>query len=613
MSDRDDSGAAWRVSPSAYLARRPAEYGMPAPPRSLYLRMADGCRLAADIYLPVAQGARRWPTICIFTPYYRRFKLKSGSNATEPSPNIFRYRDMFVPRGYALVVVDVRGTGASFGTRDSFRSPREREDYRAIADWIVKQPWSDGRIGATGISYLGAACDFLASTGHPAVRAIAPLFSVWDTYQDHYYPGGILLTALAQTYEQLISALDRDRRDVLRTFAYYADANLAGPHPVDDDADGSLCAAAVAEHAGNFNMPDFITEFRFREQPLPYDETFSSASFSPYHYMEDIRPDVAVLSVSGWMDGAGYANGAIARHLTLNNPQRYLLLGPWDHGARVNVSLWRRQVDPQFIVLAEVLRFFDQHLAGMETGLADEARVHYFTLRDEMWRAADTWPPLGAATRAFHLAAGRTLADNAGAAGSDVQKVDFAFGTGAHTRYERLAALDNREYYTDWQGRDSSLLTYTSAPLAADAEMTGHAAAELWIASSEADAAIHLYLTEVEADGTERYVTEGALRVLHRKDAADTPRHRTVWPTHSFKRQDAAPLTPGKPERMRIALLPVSWSFRKGSRIRLAISGADADHYAQVPHGRPPTLMVHHGGEMASLIMLPLRMGSSRS
>src|SRR5215475_11619500 len=129
MSDRDDRGAAWRVSPSAYLARRPAEYGVPAPPRSLYLRMADGCRLAVDIYLPVTQGVRRWPTICIFTPYYRRFKLKAGSNATEPSPNIFRYRDMFVPRGYALVVVDVRGTGASFGTRDSFRSPREREDY----------------------------------------------------------------------------------------------------------------------------------------------------------------------------------------------------------------------------------------------------------------------------------------------------------------------------------------------------------------------------------------------------------------------------------------------------------------------------------------------------
>jgi putative CocE/NonD family hydrolase len=117
----------------------------------------------------------------ILTPYCRRFALVPDVANVEASPNTSSYRDMFVPRGYVVVVVDARGTGASFGTRDSFRSPRERQDYHAIADWIVAQPSSDGSIGATGISYLGAACDFLASTGHPAVKAIAPLFAVWDT------------------------------------------------------------------------------------------------------------------------------------------------------------------------------------------------------------------------------------------------------------------------------------------------------------------------------------------------------------------------------------------------------------------------------------------------
>ena len=103
---------------------------------------------------------------------------------------------MFVPRGYAVVVVDIRGSGASFGSRDSFRSPREREDaYEYPLDWIVAQPWSNGSLGATGVSYLGAASDFLASTGHPAVKAIAPLFAVWDTYLlNNDYPGGVLLT-----------------------------------------------------------------------------------------------------------------------------------------------------------------------------------------------------------------------------------------------------------------------------------------------------------------------------------------------------------------------------------------------------------------------------------
>ena len=84
--------------------------------------------------------------------YVRRF----ASVRRRSTPAQLQVPRHFVPRGYALVVVDARGTGASFGTRDSFPQPRsERADYRVIADWIVAQPWSDGRIGATGISSRG--------------------------------------------------------------------------------------------------------------------------------------------------------------------------------------------------------------------------------------------------------------------------------------------------------------------------------------------------------------------------------------------------------------------------------------------------------------------------
>src|SRR5207237_1379175 len=135
MSDSDRNGNAWVVRPSQYLETRPPSYALPAAPRSHYVAMRDGCRLAVDVYLP---------------------------------------------------------------------EPAEREDYREIADWIVAQPWSDGTIGATGISYVGAACDFLASTGHTAVKAVAPLFAVWDTWGDHYYPGGLLQNQLAKTYDELM-------------------------------------------------------------------------------------------------------------------------------------------------------------------------------------------------------------------------------------------------------------------------------------------------------------------------------------------------------------------------------------------------------------------------
>ncbi|HTZ37139.1 MAG TPA: CocE/NonD family hydrolase, partial [Stellaceae bacterium] len=231
MSDSDRNSPAWRVAPSAYLATRPAE-GAVAAPRSTYVAMPDGCRLALDLYLPPSPPSPV-PTILILTPYYRRFALRPGAPAgVEACPGVARWRDLFVPRGYALAVVDVRGSGASFGTRDAFRSPRERTDYHAIAEWIAGQDWSNGRIGATGISYVGAAADFLASTGHPAVRAIAPISAVWDTYVDHYYPGGILLDRLAGEYDRLMQALDRDRRAALASFAYFRDPNYRGPQPV---------------------------------------------------------------------------------------------------------------------------------------------------------------------------------------------------------------------------------------------------------------------------------------------------------------------------------------------------------------------------------------------
>lgn len=603
MADRDDLGSAWKVPPSRYLASRPAEHRVGAP-RSVYVTMADGCRLAVDVILPDGDASKRWPTVLILTPYVRRFQLAAGSNV-EPSPNSYKYRDMFVPRGYAVVVLDTRGTGASFGTRDSFRSPRERADYREIVDWIVAQPWSDGSIGATGISYLGAACDFLASTGHKAVKAIAPLFAVWDTWADNYYPGGMLIKRLALVYDELMLALDHDRRDLRSKFSYFADPALQGPMPVDDDKDGSLARAAVKEHVANFRMPDFMSEFKFRDDTLPYDPSFSSASFGPYNYLDQMPADVAVYAVSGWMDGAGYANGTLSRFLTLPNAQRRIMLGPWDHGARVNVSPWRARVEPELPVLGEVLRFFDQHLAGRETGLLDEAPIHYFAMHAEEWRAAESWPPVKGSRQFFTAADHRLAKSPSEKTTSTPYQADFSIGSGAETRYERIAGIDATAYYADWTERERALLSFTTEPLAAPLEIAGHPVVSLWLASSEPDAAVFVYLSEVEPDGTARYVTEGLLRAIHRAEAPAPRNYRTTWPWRTFARKDARPMPVGEPQLLRFALLPTAWRFATGSRIRLSIAGGDADHFVQTPHGRPPLLTVMSGADKATSLELP--------
>ena len=329
MSDNPKGSDAWIIDPQTYLERRTPSHTVPTAPRSLYLTMRDGVRLAIDVHLPQGpRAAAGFPAILILTPYYRRFRLADDApEGIEPSPNSANYRNMFVPRGYALVVVDVRGTGASFGCRDSFRSPAERADYEEVIEWVVGQDWCDGNLGATGISYLGAACDFAAASGHPALRAIAPISAVWDTYTDHFYPGGILLTDLASGYGRVMEALDQDDRDALSEVYYFAEPSFRGPAPVDDDPDGVLLAQAIAEHAANVHMPDFLREFQFRDDSLAHDPDFTPDSFSPHAASPGFRDDLAVMAISGWLDGA-YMNGSISRFLKRPSEKRQLLLGP---------------------------------------------------------------------------------------------------------------------------------------------------------------------------------------------------------------------------------------------------------------------------------------------
>jgi putative CocE/NonD family hydrolase len=605
MSDHDSAGAAWRVAPSQYIEGRPATHALPQAPESRHVTMRDGCRLAVDTYLPQGAPGERLATIAIFTPYNRRFKRLD--EAAEPSPNAAKYRDFFVPRGYALVVVDVRGTGASFGTREAFRSPKEREDYREIADWIVAQPWSNGVIGSTGISYLGAAACFLASTGHPAVKAIAPLFGVSDIYSEQLYPGGMMSRVWSRDYDELMLALDHDDREKTAKFAYFNDPRLSGPQPVDGDDDESLLRAALAEHRDNFRLHDMLPELAFRDEGPLHDPTLNTDACSPFRYLlAGTKPGLPVYSISGWYDGGGYANGAISRFLSLAGPQDRLLLGPWDHGARTNVSPWRPQVASEFPLLAEVLRFFDQHLLGLHTGLEDEAPVHYYSIHADQWHAAGAWPQLPA--QRLYLAPGQVAsASEPEHVSTASYQVRFDTTTGSDTRWERLGAANIENYYFDWTGRDAALLNFTSEPYAEDTELTGHAIAHLTVASSQRDAALFVYLAEVDADGRAHYITEGMLRALHRATAEAPPEYRTTWPYRRFTRRDAKLLEPGVPDRLVFALLPVSWTLKQGSRLRISIAGADADHFPQVPHGAPPRLELVLGGAQASFIELPLR------
>jgi putative CocE/NonD family hydrolase len=163
------------------------------------------------------------------------------------------------------------------------------------------------------------------------------------------------------------------------------------------------------------------------------------------------------------------------------------------------------------------------------------------------------------------------------------------------------------DYYPDWTEREQVMLQLTSAPFDRDTELTGHAVVSLRIATSEHDASVFAYLAEVDAHGRSRYITEGMLRMLHRHERPPPAHYAAAWPWRSFHRADARRMEPNVAETMRFALLPVSWNVMKGSRLRLSIAGTDADHFAQVPHGRPPTFELTVGGPDGCFVELPLR------
>jgi len=200
----------------------------------------------------------------------------------------------------------------------------------------------------------------------------------------------------------------------------------------------------------------------------------------------------------------------------------------------------------------------------------------------------------------LYFDAGRKLSAIAPAGGSDRYKVDFAAGSGIDSRYQSPVDL-SRTAYPDRAARDAKLLTYTGAKLAADIEIAGNPVAHLTLASSAADGEVIVYLESVSPKGAVAYLAEGVLRLAHRKESGGAV--PSGDPVHSHLAADAAPMTPGKAEPIRIVLSPIAVRLRKDDRVRVAIAGADSDNLQRIPGQGDVTLTLMHG---VSSITLPV-------
>jgi uncharacterized protein len=241
-----------------------SEFGayQPAPPRfkgevsrSYYVRMRDGVKIAVQVTLPASlEPGERIPAVLSQTRYWRAVELNwPFSRLIRPQWLNWEFRDyapFFTGQGYALVSVDVRGTGASFGTWTAPWDAASVTDAGEIVDWLTAQPWCNGKIAGAGVSYMGTTAELLAAAQRPAVKAVLPAFNHPDAYNDIAFPGGIFNHRFITAWGDMDRALDHNVQPAWIA-GLMGTLLLKGVKPVDGDTDRGLLRAAIAAHATN--------------------------------------------------------------------------------------------------------------------------------------------------------------------------------------------------------------------------------------------------------------------------------------------------------------------------------------------------------------------------
>ena len=597
-----------------YFVPQPSERAVPAGftrNQSVYIPMSDGTQIAVDIWVPTTLAKdEKIPTIIETTRYWRgQDNAILGRNITVLAgwqPII----DLLNNAGYAFVIVDARGSGASTGTRPIEWSPEEVEDMKAVVDWLVAQPWSNGRIGGWGVSYSGNTAELLAATGHPAVRAVAPHYADFDPHFQLAVPGGVVNRGVIQEWGRFTTAMDRndicDLAEIegifcrlIRTLA------VRGVKPVQNQE--AILTEATEEHAANADVFAAVQNAPFRDSEFGA-SGLTMGQISPYSFQtEQEANQVPSFFTVGWQD-AGTVDGALSRYLTFDTPQQ-LVIAAVSHGGGHGTDAFLAADTPNPYTedeqVQELIDFFDAHLKNDQPL---QRQIRYYTLGANRWRTTEVWPPEGVENQQYWFAPDRALKPTAptSADASDQYTVDFSASTGSVTRWHTQLG-GSPVIYPDRASEDAKLLTYTSEPLAEALEITGNPVVTLYVASSTSDGAFHIYLESVAPDGEVTYITEGILRATHRQISAAEPPFEQTGPYHSHLSGDALPLEPNEVTEVAVALYATSVLIPEGHQIRVAIAGHDASVFERYPADEIPVWIVQRNNTYASSIQLPIQ------
>jgi hypothetical protein len=586
--------------------------------------MRDGVEIAADVWLPRDyQGGQRLPVLMRTTRYGRdgqfgwEFRLLVGLKLNDPHGPGDVQTDYLNKRHFVVVVADARGSGASGGHRESEFSPDEIADLGDLAHWSAQQPWSNGRVGAFGGSYEGAAAELTAAANEPAVKAVAAFSSQFDLGR-LVFPGGIYNEAFVQSWSDLIERLDNNGDNCLTEGVrglrcWWAGRYLRGVKRVDGDRDARGLDAILAQRHNGYPV-DLLSRSEFPDDRMPLRNGSSTSfaemsAFGHRHQIEDSH--VAMQVWCGWLDATA-CEGALSRYLTFKNTQQ-VIIGAFSHDLTANTDPFpsgdrSSSVDPTTAEQNHIMAdFFDRVLCS-DDAPPIESGVRYYTMGERQWHETKVWPPPGLESRSrLYFAASHTLSASqpTSSSASDDYGVNFTATTGKNNRWS--AQLNRDVLYPDRFDEDSKLLVYTGAPLVTDKEITGSPLVTLQVASTAADGAFFAYLEDVAPDGRVTLLDDGQMRAVSRKlEDPHKLQYVTLNAVPGNSREEAEPLVPGTPVELKIFLWPTSLVVRKNHRLRIAMAGADTCFRRYPPTG-DVKWTVYRQRALASYVDLPMR------
>lgn len=538
--------------------------------------MRDGIKLATDIYR--GDAVQKAPVILMRTPYDRTKQKGTG--------------EKWAKAGYIFIAQDCRGTRASEGVMAPYNN--EGQDGYDTLEWITRQPWCSGRVGMMGGSYVGAVQWQAAVENPPGLAAIAPQ-ATWSSFYRNLYLGGSVRLALISGW-------------------------IAGNTPKPEGAERADMGTALlrlplsdVDSAIGWNMP-WLDAFLTHPEPNGF---WTRLDLTPR--LPDLQlPALHVVGYYDFFSRESVDNFVImqkqARDPKTRQQQR-LILGPWDHGSVGKTKVAEVDFGPEAAVdtFALQLDWFDRHLKQDPAARAKPfPPVRYFSMGDNVWHDAQTWPPEGFTATSYYLRSDGKANTRQGrgvlslkAPAQDETPDTFRADPGNPTPSCPItetrplkAAVWGPVDQSATEDRDD-VLVYTSEPLSEPLTFAGNAEAKLHVSTDTPDADWAVKLIDVHPDGFAQNIARGILRGRYRS---------------SLLKPEL--MKPGQVYEINVDLGPVAATLAKGHRLRVDISGADFPLYDRNPNTSEgifgnktaiATEQVHHKPGALSRIVLPVK------